>query len=915
MNNKYFIIFLIAIFLIYIVFPNKITNNLNKELFNQKIEVSQDADNILKNLSTDDAKKLLVSNDFLMPWVKNMEENEAELLYNKLFVDFENKDLKLSDIIYGKKDKDGNVIVEPIKGVDLDISKSNMLKNDVDIYEYNELVKFIEKSSFEEIREWGQKFGFDYILDENKNILGIHNPSLNEIKKLDKIILSLPEKRITIENKKYAFMLPKIGSDDDTFDPSTLTNNDYNLEFPNTFPSNLKYRVRNNKTKVQNALSNIINSYGMKQGLDWKKTIKNGKVIINTTMNPNTILNIRKSKLLRIKNLNINNIQRPKRILGIKCLNLEEARQIYSNLLDITNNTYDSDESYLPRKIVNSKQQILVDDKTENGEELMQFMKILKLDNIYNILDESGNIIKSNFAKSPDDILGLPWVFKDPEPFEWDKSKEEAMNIPHMQLIRKKIDKNKKIIELNDEEKKNILNPGQIIYGPNNRILCKVELEIITDTDLDEVVEKNIIYLDSSNNKYSIPDITKDISWKLEDLKLMFDNTDNTILKEQIALINKLIVIRSKAIKNKKVRSIDYLREHKNSVKNIIKLSLNDDSKEECVLDRISDLLSDYSLIQTPNNPIYTLNDIKPMNRKNLVSIIENGLQEIERTLIYNKCLEKASYPNGFLLLDIKKNKIKFISREDILRMQRAIYGSFNKSISIEDNLDDIVYATSRIKIMLKNKRDKHGIFITKNINNQIEKELVEQTIQIIDKISFIDILIDENYKININNITSDAGLTLEALNNLYQYISIDVYFSVPLDLTNNTLSFDDSYSKIINNNEWSYEEKTRANNAIDSLKNRTISMLDEKKIIILDQIKKNIINRHILDNKEDNIIKDHINNNITVDTLFSSIKNYTFKNIIIDNSTEGIDDSKTTIENFNLLRISGYNDEKYHKY
>ena len=157
--------------------------------------------------------------------------------------------------------------------------------------------------------------------------------------------------------------------------------------------------------------------------------------------------------------------------------------------------------------------------------------------------------------------------------------------------------------------------------------------------------------------------------------------------------------------------------------------------------------------------------------------------------------------------------------------------------------------------------------------------------------------------------------MTLEALNNLYQYISIDVYFSVPLDLTNNTLSFDDSYSKIINNNEWSYEEKTRANNAIDSLKNRTISMLDEKKIIILDQIKKKIINRHILDNKEDNIIKDHINNNITVDTLFSSIKNYTFKNIIIDNSTEGIDDSKTTIENFNLLRISGYNDEKYHKY
>ena len=909
MNNKYLIIFLIVILLIFIVFPKKNTSKksftkVNKEMFYQTIKVSQDADQILKKLSADDAKKLLVSNNFLMPWIKNMEENEAELLYNKLFVDLDNKDLKLSNIIYGKKDKNNNVVVEPIIGVDLDISKTNMLKNKVDIYEYNELVKFIEKSSFEEIREWGQKFGFDYILDENNNITGVHNPSLNEIKNLDKIILSLPEKRITVQknNKKYAFMLPKIGSDDDIFYPSTLTNDDYNLEFPNTFPSNLKYRVRNNKTKILNALSNIINSYGLKQELNWIKTIKNGKIIMDTTMNPNTILNIKKSKLLRIKNLNINVIQRPRNIISIKCLDIQDIRKIYSNLLDITNNTYDSDESYLPRKIVNSKQQILVDDNTKNGEELMKFMKIFKLDNIYNLLDKSGNIIKSNFTKSLDDILGFPWSFKDPEPFEWKKSKTVAKNIPHIQLIRKKMDENKQIIDLSEEEQQNILVPGQIIYGPNNSILCKVEVEIIIDNNLDEVIEEKIIYLDSSNNKYSIPDITNDISWKLQDLKLMFDNSDNIVLKEQIALINKLIVIRSKAIKNKKVRTFDYLREHKNSVKNVLKITLNDNTKEKCVLDRLADLLSDYSLVQTPNNPIYISDNIKIMNRKNLASIIENGLQEIERILIYNKCIERSSYSNGPLLLDLKKRKIKFISREDILRMQKAMYSAFNNSISVEDNLNDIVYATARIKLMLKNKRDNNGLFITNNIDNQIEKELVEQTIQIINKISFIDLLIDENYKINVDKTTIELGLTLEALNNLYQYISIDDYFSVPLDLTNNTMSFNDSYSKIIKNNEWSYEEKTRATNAINSLKNRTMSMLDEKKIIILDQIKNNIIKRHILDNKEDNIVKDHINNNITVDTLFGTIKNYTFKNIIIKNP----DNSKTIEETFSQSKLSG---------
>ena len=57
--------------------------------------------------------------------------------------------------------------------------------------------------------------------------------------------------------------------------------------------------------------------------------------------------------------------------------------------------------------------------------------------------------------------------------------------------------------------------------------------------------------------------------------------------------------------------------------------------------------------------------------------------------------------------------------------------------------------------------------------------------------------------------------------------------------------------------------------------------MLDEKKVIILDQIKSNIIKRHLINNEDnDNFIKEFILNNISMDTTFLSIKNFTFNNI-----------------------------------
>ena len=87
MKNKIIIYFLILILILILL--KKVFKT--KEKFTESINVSQDADFILKNLSSRDSIKLLVSNNFLFPWVKNMEENEAEEIYNRLFVNEENE--------------------------------------------------------------------------------------------------------------------------------------------------------------------------------------------------------------------------------------------------------------------------------------------------------------------------------------------------------------------------------------------------------------------------------------------------------------------------------------------------------------------------------------------------------------------------------------------------------------------------------------------------------------------------------------------------------------------------------------------------------------------------------------------------------------------------------------------------------
>lgn len=1007
MNNKYLIILLIAI-LLYLIYGKGNKKQIQNEKFSNSsntidsIKTYQDADQILLNLNKERSINLLTSNNILVPWIKNLEIHEAEALYNRIFEEQFDTDYTISELIYGVKDEEGGYELTPIEGVDEDISLSPLISDKKDIYEYNELVKFIEKVTFDETNEWGKKYGFEYMLDENSNIVGVLNPSLNDIKNLtsnkfevnnlnviseaknilidvselddrqketlkllsnkkyfmlefidinsvnQKVLLEfieissskineedesnhitfifknvldnkvnilestnvtlnpvinlhLPSKssETSINNKTYKFLLPQINDVNSVFDADSLTADSYNLKFPTTFPQKLKYRVRNNKSNILSALSNILNSYGMKQNLEWRKVVKDRKVLLDTTVSPKIIMKLKKSKINAIINLNINSIQLPKQVLGNNCLNEEKTRSVYSNLFDITKTKFDSNESFVPRRIQNDNGDILVDDNTEDGSELMYFLRVLNIENIYKSTDLENNTtdnFRSSLGLPGGDILGFPWVFKDPEPYYWSISREDEMRKSITQLKRKKMNENGNVESLNDAEIKNLLSPGQIIYGPNNIILCRVELEIVQSAVTDEIEEVIVIYIDKSGNKINIPENKDDIKWNLaslerEYLRITSNDKESNKMKDQLYLINKFIELCSKSIVRNKTSFIDRFKEPKMSIKNILNLSLNNDDEKNCVIKKVAEIMTKYSLIKNPSSPVFQEEHVIKMNRINLASIIENGIQSVERILILNKCFERSNYPDGKFLYDVNYNKIKFVNSNDILRLQRCIFSSLNTSISTEDNLNDIIYASIRIRLMLLNKRDMNGNFILNKIDDIFEREVVEQSINIISNLNYPDLVFDETFEERTNKFAQENDLTLERLNKIYEFISIDDYFSVSLDLINVPDSFNEILNEISNISDWSPDKKKNASNAINSLRARTMSMLDEKKVIILDEIKENLINRQIIGEVNKNnlkmifnkLVKEYIDESISLDTPFFKIKEMTYSNLAID--------------------------------
>ena len=206
------------------------------------------------------------------------------------------------------------------------------------------------------------------------------------------------------------------------------------------------------------------------------------------------------------------------------------------------------------------------------------------------------------------------------------------------------------------------------------------------------------------------------------------------------------------------------------------------------------------------------------------------------------------------------------------------MYSSLNNSISKEDNLNDIVYTTIRIKLLLKEYRSSN--FITNRIIDSFKKENVLLTIELIDKISFDKIILDDSYFDNVSKIISKSKLTLERLNELYEYITLDEYFSIKLDLINLPNVFSEHLKTIDNNLNMNSALKEKGYNAINSLKNRSIKLSNEKKLVILEILKENIINRHKLSyDSYDNNLKNKINKAITLKSEFRFIKYYTYEN------------------------------------
>merc|ERR1711916_371694 len=103
MVNKYFIIILLITYILLKVNRFLRKKNALKEGFTG-ISTHQNADKLLENLSKSDSVSLLVSNNIIMPWVKNMEINQAENLYNRLFIENIDTNYTIKDAIYGITD-------------------------------------------------------------------------------------------------------------------------------------------------------------------------------------------------------------------------------------------------------------------------------------------------------------------------------------------------------------------------------------------------------------------------------------------------------------------------------------------------------------------------------------------------------------------------------------------------------------------------------------------------------------------------------------------------------------------------------------------------------------------------------------------------------------------------------------------
>jgi len=1043
-SYKYIVLVIIFFIIIYNFRKSEKFDNINDN------QIIFNADEYLKNLTEDQSKKMLVSSQIL-PWVKFTETNTAEEIYKKLFINKERKDDIIKDIIDIDLDNPINTNNSSLTDEERTVLFNDILKN----------LKLTKKTyndtniSGNEIDDYGELLGF--IRNYENGTLTI--PSTIELR--TNILDNKKQIKKMLKNYKQVDMggiilPPQVPIDDKEIIINKSIVETIDLD---KFPNNLKYRVRNNREAISNSLANILNAKAIQKKWDWQKVNVGGIIITDTTINSKNILFMKKSKINRILDIDINNINRPR-----QCLNflLENQRNhIYNLLLNLNNTEYDSNDKVLDINFVNSYGQVIYQYPSDATPELLNkyqnniqtILEHNKIDNIYNInpirfirnnrlvkqddlglplflydytpahnipikitrgfvneygeLEEStGDILsdneiiyldnsektrilkvvgsgeskiyqiyndnqwkdfqllnsfewhipelekrgrnQSNFeikfdlvalnnslynilsndkydnfiTQNNSNKLKLPIAWKNSYPLSWDEgiSQVDASQIEHIVLKRKTIDPDDES-KLIDSINTGVLQENEYITGTLDNILLRKS-------------ETSGRYIDGSGIFYPETNITEStgkIGWKAQFLEDAFKNTDNVTLKKELALINRLLVSRAKTELKKKNSKLPY--GSRNKVSLVAKIPPQDDTNwislsdtiKNTIYTNIANTLSNYNVVISGSKPEITATQVAEMNRLNLASIMENGIQNVERLIIRNGCNARESYPLGEYLNDVRDNNINYFYISDIRRLQKAIFSVFNNYKEPEDSLPDIIYAGHRLRLILNAKGDKKGTFILNQIDNVSIKDYIRNAISIVQNINFENADINNEY---IEKNILSTGLTLGMLSDIYSYINLDDYLSVKLDIIKTSNWFNSYYSDIDNNiklirtqlknknpvSDEDIKEKynyVNARNVINETKNRISSMNGGKKLEILNIIRSNIVKRQENSLYSTDILSDIVNKNVTLETSFKTIKIFHLNTIMIENNTSAHINNKV-LETYDDL-LSGYS--KNNKY
>jgi hypothetical protein len=944
---KHIVLVLIILALIFYLRSNRKIENLDDVVDGPVVDsVTFNADDYLMNLTEEDAKKMLVSNK-ITSWVKYMESDDADVLYNNLFIDNSNPEMFIKDLVTNVID--GNIesyITANTVANNASVANKTLLHTKIQ----NELKQNTET----EINDFGNQYGFELSgttlrLPSNGDLISKIDTYLNNstnnynsalVVNLNGLSVSIPSKNDTKANAT------SLAAEEGITDINNI-----NLQ---NFPNVLKYRVRNNRDYVANSIANIINSMAMQKGLDWKKINVGGAVISDTTVNPRNIMNYKKNKIIRLKNLVFEDVARPYSLIP-STFSEKKRKHVYDILLNLLHKEYDSEDVTLATSFTNSLGQVvwsdvinelyplvsnilehlkeenafqvnpakfvrcernssgekLVDDlglplymhdpyppptvasrkifRSSNSTGLFQDNEILNIEDInddgsvtivpilkiirrdvngvsekiYQInvkgewkdnsfpnlfeweipdLEEIGrnltnesekdrkfdivainNILSKIGKDNSKDIyynriipdldddgteLPLPIKYKNPYPLKWEGTSQRTYALDNEEVVFKRMKVASNGVTLVKSNITGALADGEVIVGKNDNILVKIAY-----------VNGVRTYQDAKGLSFPNIDITETsgkIGWKVKFLENKFNITSDSVIKKDLTILNLLIVAKGNAEIIRKNALLPYGARNKVSlvIKNPPKKMGKDSDGNDALITDSNNVLSDldkeavysgiasglniYNLINDGNSVDISGSQIASMNRLNLASMVENGIQRVERLLIKKNCVSRETYPDGTVLNDAAGKEIKYLYMSDILRLQKAMFGSFTNYVEPEDGLKDVLYAGYRLKLILSVKSDTTGMFILNQISTDEKRNEITQIINAVNAVDFA--FIDPEDTNSIQTGVLDLGVTNENLGKIYQYLSLSDYFSVKIDLSRLPAYYTSIYAQIDSN-------------------------------------------------------------------------------------------------------------------